>query len=31
MLSKVFPMYALTLDGLTEAVGHLSKGNPRRA
>jgi uncharacterized protein len=30
MLSKVFPMFALTLDGLTEAVGHLSKGNPRR-
>jgi uncharacterized protein len=31
MLSKVFSMFALTLDGLTEAVAHLSKGNPRRA
>jgi len=30
MLSKVFPMFALTLDGLTDAVAHLSKGNPRR-
>jgi uncharacterized protein with von Willebrand factor type A (vWA) domain len=30
MLSKIFPMFALTLDGLGEAVAHLSKGNPRR-
>ncbi len=31
MLGKVFPMFPLSLDGLGEAVGHLSKGNPRRA
>jgi uncharacterized protein len=31
MLGKVFTMFPLTLDGLGEAVGHLSKGNPRRA
>jgi uncharacterized protein with von Willebrand factor type A (vWA) domain len=30
MLATIFPMFALTLDGLTEAVAHLSKGNPRR-
>ncbi len=30
MLAKVFPMFALTLDGLTDAVAHLSRGNPRR-
>ena len=30
MLGKVFTMFPLTLDGLGEAVGHLSKGNPRR-
>src|SRR5579883_3030608 len=30
MLGKVFPMYQLTLDGLGEAVGHLSKGAVRR-
>jgi uncharacterized protein with von Willebrand factor type A (vWA) domain len=29
-LGKVFSMYALTLDGLSEAIGHLSKGEPRR-
>src|SRR5207253_423687 len=26
MLSRVFPMFALTLDGLGEAIGYLSKG-----
>ena len=31
MLSKVFTMCPLTLDGLADAVSHLSKGNPRRA
>lgn len=30
MLAKVFSMYPLTLDGLGEAVGHLSKGAVRR-
>ena len=30
MLGKVFSMYPLTLDGLGEAVGHLSKGAVRR-
>ena len=30
MIARVFPMYALTLDGLGEAIGHLSKGNARR-
>ena len=29
-LGKVFPMFALTLDGLSEAIAHLSKGAPRR-
>jgi uncharacterized protein len=29
-LGKVFPMYALTLDGLSDAIAHLSKGEPRR-
>ncbi len=29
-LGKVFPMFALTLDGLSEAIAHLSKGEPRR-
>ena len=29
MLAKVFPMYPLTLDGLGEAMAHLSKGTPR--
>jgi uncharacterized protein with von Willebrand factor type A (vWA) domain len=27
-IGKIFPMYALTLDGLGEAVAHLSKGVP---
>jgi uncharacterized protein with von Willebrand factor type A (vWA) domain len=30
MLGKVFPMFPLTLDGLGDAIGHLSKGLPRR-
>jgi uncharacterized protein with von Willebrand factor type A (vWA) domain len=30
-LGKVFPMYPLTLDGLSEGIAHLSKGEPRRA
>jgi uncharacterized protein with von Willebrand factor type A (vWA) domain len=30
MLAKVFPMFALTLDGLGDAIAHLSKGQPRR-
>jgi uncharacterized protein with von Willebrand factor type A (vWA) domain len=30
MLGKVFSMYALTLDGLGEAIAHLSKGTPTR-
>jgi uncharacterized protein len=29
-LSKVFAMYPLTLDGLGDAIAHLSKGEPRR-
>jgi uncharacterized protein with von Willebrand factor type A (vWA) domain len=29
-LSRIFPMYALTLDGLEEAVAYLSKGVPSR-
>jgi uncharacterized protein with von Willebrand factor type A (vWA) domain len=29
-LGKVFAMYALTLDGLSEAIAHLSKGEPRK-
>jgi hypothetical protein len=29
-LGKVFPMFALTLDGLSEAIAHLSKGQARR-
>jgi uncharacterized protein len=29
-LGKVFPMYPLTLDGLGEAIAHLSKGEPTR-
>jgi len=29
-LGKVFAMYPLTLDGLSEAIAHLSKGEPRR-
>ncbi len=28
-LSKVFPMYHLTLDGLSDAITHLSKGDPK--
>jgi uncharacterized protein len=31
MLGKLYSMYPLTLDGLGEAIGHLSKGNVRRA
>jgi uncharacterized protein with von Willebrand factor type A (vWA) domain len=30
MLAKTFSMYPLTLDGLGEAVAHLSKGAVRR-
>jgi uncharacterized protein with von Willebrand factor type A (vWA) domain len=30
-LGKVFSMFPLTLDGLSEAITHLSKGEPRRA
>jgi uncharacterized protein with von Willebrand factor type A (vWA) domain len=30
MLAKTFAMYPLTLDGLGEAIGHLSKGAVRR-
>jgi uncharacterized protein len=30
MLSDIFPMFPLTLDGLGEAVSHLSRGRPRR-
>jgi hypothetical protein len=30
LIAKVFPMFQLTLDGLGEAVAHLSKGDPRR-
>ena len=30
-LGKVFAMHPLTLDGLSEAITHLSKGEPRRA
>jgi uncharacterized protein with von Willebrand factor type A (vWA) domain len=30
-LGKVFSMFPLTLDGLSEAIAHLSKGEPRRA
>jgi uncharacterized protein with von Willebrand factor type A (vWA) domain len=30
MLASVFHMFPLTLDGLGEAVGHLSRGNVRR-
>jgi len=29
-VGKLFPMYELTLDGLSEAIRHLSKGEPRR-
>ena len=29
-LGKVFPMFPLTLDGLSDAIGQLSKGAPRR-
>jgi hypothetical protein len=31
MLSKVFPMFHLTLDGLGEAVAHLSRSNTRQS
>jgi uncharacterized protein with von Willebrand factor type A (vWA) domain len=31
MLGSLFHMFALTLDGLGEAVGHLSRGGARRA
>lgn len=31
MLGKIFSMFPLTLDGLGDAIGHLSKGAPRRA
>ena len=31
VIARFFPMYALTLDGLGEAIGHLSKGQARRA
>jgi len=30
MLAKLFPMFPLTLDGLSDAIVHLSKGQPRR-
>lgn len=30
-IGKVFPMFALTLDGLSDAIAHLSKGEPRKA
>ncbi len=30
MLAEVFAMYPLTLDGLGDAIAHLSKGQPRR-
>ena len=30
VIARVFPMYRLTLDGLTEAVHHLMKGGARR-
>jgi uncharacterized protein len=30
-LSTIFPMYHLTLDGLSEAITHLSKGDARNA
>ena len=30
-LSKVFSMYPLTLDGMGDAIGHLSKGDVRKA
>jgi uncharacterized protein with von Willebrand factor type A (vWA) domain len=30
MLASVFPMYPLTLEGLGEAMAHLSKGPPRK-
>ena len=30
MIARIFPMFALTLDGLGEAITHLSKGNVRR-
>jgi hypothetical protein len=30
MLAKIFPMFPLTLDGLGDAISHLSKGLPRR-
>jgi uncharacterized protein with von Willebrand factor type A (vWA) domain len=29
-LGKIFPMFPLTLDGLGDAIAHLSKGEPRR-
>ena len=29
-LGAVFPMYQLTLDGLGEAIAHLSRGGARR-
>jgi uncharacterized protein with von Willebrand factor type A (vWA) domain len=29
-LGKLFPMFTLTLDGLGEAIAHLSRGEPRR-
>ncbi len=29
-IGRVFPMFHLTLDGLTEAIRHLSRGVPRR-
>ena len=30
MLATVFPMYSLTLEGLGEAMAHLSKGGARK-
>jgi len=30
MLATIFPMFALTLEGLGEAMAHLSKGPSRR-
>jgi uncharacterized protein with von Willebrand factor type A (vWA) domain len=30
MLSTIFPMFPLTLDGLSDAVAHLSKGTPAK-
>ena len=29
-IGKVFPMFQLTLDGLSDAIAHLSKGDVRQ-